>query len=48
MWTFGYDSSWYDDFSLDMIINEAAETLLDAIAVNVNVDSLLGLGAESH
>lgn len=46
VWTFGYDSSWSGDFSVDTTINEAAESLLDAIAVHVIVDFLPGLRAE--
>lgn len=38
MWTFGYDSSWFGDFSVDTIIDEAANMLLDGITVNVNFD----------
>ena len=31
IWTFGYNSSWCGDFSVDTVLNEVAGTLLDAI-----------------
>lgn len=40
VWTFGYDSSWCGDFSVDTTIDEAAGMLLDAITVNVSADFL--------
>lgn len=35
MWTFGYHSAWFGDFSVDAIIDEAAGMLLDAIKFHV-------------
>lgn len=41
IWTFGYDSSWCGDFSVDTDLNEVAGKLLDAIVANVlNLDQL--------
>lgn len=35
VWTFGYDSSWCGDLSVDTDLNEVASKLLDAIVANV-------------
>ena len=38
VWTLGYDTCSFGDFSVDTIIDEAANMLLDGITVNVNFD----------
>lgn len=35
VWTFGYDSSWCGDFSVDTVLHEVAGTLLDVIKAKV-------------
>lgn len=43
MWTFGYDSSWCGDFSVETDLNEVAGKLLEAIVAKVLISNRVSM-----